>query len=323
MNNPQCRKIFLNSELLQITGPDSARFLQGQLSCDVMQVSDTQSVQGACCNIKGRVIADFRLFRHNDSFCLQTEAGLADKLQQHLSKFIVFFKAEITQIPAFQHLGLLGEGCLSPLQEAGFKLPAQCGETVGTDELVLLKQAGNDCRLEVFLFTGNDTLPLPLTGLAIENSTTAWSLADIEAGIVHVSPAMSEAFTPQQLNYDLSGVIDFKKGCFPGQEIVARMYYRSKPRKRLSLLSTHGNSPDEIQKFYAAFAAGGLVICDTAGQQQGGPVLIAAPWQQGLKLLAEMPIASDPATEWTEYNLHDSSDDSLVQKLHIQPLTYP
>ncbi|MDT8429470.1 MAG: hypothetical protein RQ757_11960 [Pseudomonadales bacterium] len=322
MNESNCRKFLLDSELLQITGPDSARFLQGQLSCDVMQASNTHSIQGACCNIKGRVIADFRLFRQNDIFYLQTQAGLAARLREHLNKFIVFFKADIIQPTSFQHWGLLGKDWQNLLPTTDIGLPTQDGDTAGTDAFVLMKQAGG-CRLEIFLFNSGDALPPPWADLPTEESNTRWVLADIEAGIIHVSAAMSEGFTPQQLNYDLSGVINFKKGCFPGQEIVARMHYRSKPRKRLSLLSTHDGTPASINKLDAAYKAGELVIRNTTGQQQGGPILIAAPWQYGLKLLAEMPIAPAPAKTETEYNLHSTVDDTLVQKLHIQPLSYP
>lgn len=321
--NSQCRKAILSSQLLRVSGKDNCRFLQGQLTCNVEAVTEGKSLQGAYCNIKGRVIADFRLFRYGEDLYLQTVAGMAEKLQQALARFIVFFKAEITIVPEFVHLGLQGPAVQALLQQCGWEMPQLPGQTLPVDGCVLMRQHGDPGhgaqeRVEIFQLDGRQPLPDALAALS-EDDELFWRLTDIEAGLIHVTPAMSEEYTPQLLNYDLTGVIDFRKGCFPGQEIVARMHYRSKAKKRLSLLGTE-TLPACLQTVLGEPCDTKVLwVSDARGEPVADAVLAVAARGGMCRLLAVMPVE----TAGDGIQLRVVGDEGCLQPLTQHPLPYP
>jgi folate-binding protein YgfZ len=118
-----------------------------------------------------------------------------------------------------------------------------------------------------------------------------WIRFEILSGVIHITPTLSEEYTPAQLNYDISGVVDFKKGCYTGQEIVARMFYRSTPKKRLYPLSADTQLAPEAE------------VADSASEEMIKPLIVA-----GNAMLAQLDIdpasrkltlAGDPSTELT------------------------
>jgi folate-binding protein YgfZ len=118
-----------------------------------------------------------------------------------------------------------------------------------------------------------------------------WTRIEILSGVIHITPALSEDYTPAQLNYDISGVVDFKKGCYTGQEIVARVFYRSTPKKRLYPLSADAQLASEAE------------VADSASEGVIKPLVIA-----GNAMLAQLDIdpasrkitlAGNPSTELT------------------------
>lgn len=233
-------------DLVSVQGPDSLKFLQGQLTCNVDRVSTTQSITGAYCNLKGRVITDFRIFIRDGTYYLQTEKGLGEVLQKTLDKYIVFSKAKTESVgDNFKRIGLCGEGAVTLLHSIYTQLPQQEGACQQTDELIIIKLNGPQQRYEIY-YQGDSAEADRLMAGSEEADTGYWRLADIEAGIVHISPAMQEIYTPQLLNYDIRGLVDFKKGCYTGQEIVARMHYRAMAKKRLYRLTADISQADKL-----------------------------------------------------------------------------
>ena len=223
-------------EFIQLSGPDARKFLQGQVSCNVDLLAETRSLPGALCNLKGRVIADFRLAQTGDSCLLQTAAGMADTIVATLSRYAVFSKVELRRVEPPLVLGLLGDGFETALTRLFPKPPTAVNESAVSAQMCLLRLPGG--RRELWCL---DEAVIPslreLLGEWRPEPGRDWLAAEIEAGVAHVSPEISEQYTPQLLNYDVSGVINFSKGCYTGQEVVARMHFRGKPKKRLFLFS--------------------------------------------------------------------------------------
>ncbi len=229
-------------EFVSVIGPDARKFLQGQVTCNMDRVNESTSLRGALCNLKGRVIADFRAIAISDGILLQTQTGLAEPVMQILKKYAVFSKVEIsTDKIKPRVLGCFGNDTEAQVGSitASHKL-AQNGVVTVDDSIVVALQ-DNLFRVEIYSFSESEKEPDIFSTLKTSSQQATledWNRLDIEAGIFHVDAALSEEFTPQLLNYDISGVIDFKKGCYTGQEVVARMFYRSTAKKRLAVLSS-------------------------------------------------------------------------------------
>lgn len=217
-------------EFIRATGPDARQFLQGQVSCDVNALQATLSLRGALCNLKGRVITDFRLLLEGEDCLLQVQSGMAAMVLQTLQKYAVFSKVELTQDHSFKTVfGLQGDTASNWIQ-AHLGDPPQAADAVtSTTRGLVIRLPGATPRFEIWSPDSSVTSQLQMDSRALQQ----WQMQDIAAGIIHITPAIAEQYTPQLLNYDISGVINFKKGCYTGQEVVARMFYRGKPKKRL------------------------------------------------------------------------------------------
>lgn len=202
--------------LLQVSGPDSERFLQGQLTCDVVALQDKQWTLGACCTAKGRMVANFVIARQNDGFWLRLPNERIAALKQHLSKYIVFFKAEMHEHNQDYRI----EGYIPEAITPTLLTQAQPWQT--TDRGMEL--AWPDGRKELWLAQAENSEE-------VENS--AWALADINQGLVWVTASTHEAWLPQNINWPQQGGVSFKKGCYTGQEIVARLQFLGANKKHV------------------------------------------------------------------------------------------
>lgn len=252
-------------------GADSLRFLQGQLSCNMQKLSASLSLRGALCNLKGRVIADVRAVADGNEILLLTWHGMQGKLLSTLDKYRVFFKTTLTATDQrFTVIGLGGANCQSAAAALGTALPLQADEMITHKAVKIIalppSSLNKQARFLCIVDTGSaDAIPMLA---AIHNNFVSvpesyWQLADIRDGTVHVSAEQSEVFTPQLLNYDINGVIDFKKGCYTGQEIVARMFYKAEAKRRLHYLRSNSvNQLESILKDHDAELVKQFVLAD-------------------------------------------------------------
>ena len=229
-------------DLLSVDGEDSKKFLQGQFSCNTQNLNTELSLMGALCNVKGRVISDFRLFEYQQTCFIQLSSGMAEIVKSVLDKYIVFSKAETNIVNnRFRRYGLLGNDAHRVLEELFTEVPMDDGAMVTKEEYVLIKVPGFIPRYEIWqdsLSPGQENehssdLISAIQAQSAQADAGMWNIEDIKSGIAHIGPGTSEQFLPEALNYDLSGVIDFNKGCYTGQEIIARMFYRGTAKKRL------------------------------------------------------------------------------------------
>lgn len=231
-------------ELLVVSGIDSERFLQGQLSCDLTSLSTLDSCLGCLCDNKGRVIASFTLWKITDVFYMEMEAGVAAIAEQHLKKYSVFYKSEIAiKNETYKRLGLIGAEAETYLAKHFSNIPSQLNQVEESDGNYLRLADATNMRYELWQHSSS---PLPIqpdtdSNLPEENLKN-WKLLDQRIGLYSLQLEDSGLYTPQELNYDQLGHISFTKGCYTGQEIVARMHYRGKAKKRLYLLEISADS---------------------------------------------------------------------------------
>ena len=227
-----------NYQFVRASGPDAIQFLQGQLSCNMQNLSTESTLPGALCNLKGRVVANFQVALVDEDCLLRTTSDMAAAILQTLAKYAVFSKVELSKDESsFQVFGCIGGEASAFLEDKFAVLPEQIGACVSSNLGTLIRLPGSDARFE---FWCRDAVVIAEIENQCDTGSNAalWQREDVQAGIIHVDKRLSEEYTPQLLNYDISGVIDFKKGCYTGQEVVARMYYRSKPKQRLFLLAS-------------------------------------------------------------------------------------
>ena len=263
-------------EFIEVSGEDARKFLQGQVSCNVELLSESRSLPGAICNLKGRVIADFRLTQASGACLMQTTAGMADTIIAALSRYAVFSRVELRRVQPPLTLGIpCGEYDIA-LAKLFPQLPDKLHECVVSTQMCLIRLPGGGFELWCF-----DESVIPslreLLGKWRPKPGPDWLAVEIGAGIVHVSPAMSEQYTPQLLNYDLSGVINFSKGCYTGQEVVARMHFRGKPKKRMFLFESERplDESSVICKQLAAFGEGGEPLLAYVNPSRGPSLALA------------------------------------------------
>ncbi len=237
-------------EFVRVSGPDTDKFLQGQLSCDMAKLTPANALRGALCNLKGRVILDFRIVRDGSDCLLQMNTGLAELFISTLTKYAVFSKVELSideNMPA--PLALLPEGSVAELEASMGTVPEQYNDCTQTDFGLLINVGRQTPRFELWSIGVQKAFPADLPA-GISPSAEAWQHATLQDGEWRVPQAHTEEFTPQLLNYDISGVIDFNKGCYTGQEVVARMYYRATPKQRLYLLRADQIIDDSMKICY-------------------------------------------------------------------------
>lgn len=214
---------------LSIDGKDSARFLQGQVTCDIQQLSLGHNLTGVRCNPKGRTLTNFLLCQPSeDNLLMLMQHALVQSSIDELSKFAAFFKVQLAdQRNQYQCIGISG---------------SQAG-ALAKNITTLCQHSFSDGRQ--LLVVPTESAPAiwqQLTASATPTGNELWHLQDIRAGFGHVQTETTNMFLPQMLNFQATGGISFKKGCYTGQEVVARMKYLGKLKRRMYRIATQASS---------------------------------------------------------------------------------
>lgn len=264
-------------DVVAVTGQDAARLLQGQLTCDVDALPDPGFTRGALCNNKGRVFAAFILVRHAQAFYVVLNAGLGAVFMQALKKYQPFYKCDMKPADG-DGAGIVGNELASAFAGTG-KLPegGQC--TSLRDGWI----CNVDAAQQQFIVYSPAGIALPAD--ANPGSPTDWLVAGLQSGQFPFTAADAEKYTPQELHLDRNSYVSFTKGCYTGQEIVARMHYRGKQKKLLYVLEASS----------AASAEEGMEVLDDNGQVLG-TCLKALHASGRVHVLAHLPADLDPAT---------------------------
>ncbi|MDP9109578.1 MAG: folate-binding protein, partial [Pseudomonadota bacterium] len=223
--------------LIRITGEDAANFLHNQVTNDVLQLGTDQARLAGYCTPKGRLLASVWMWRAGDAIVLALDAALQAAVQKRLQMYVLRAKVSLADISAEQVLlGLGGPAAGALLQQWFAVLPEAPFQKVDSAHGTLMRMADADGKPRFqWMTTPAQVMALwPTLSAALAPVTdNQWWLGDIAAGIPQVTLATQEQFVPQMINFDLIGGVNFKKGCYPGQEIVARSQYLGKQKRRM------------------------------------------------------------------------------------------
>lgn len=224
---------------LQVAGPDSAKFLQGQLTCDIADATSSHAVPAAHCTPKGRMRSSFLVAqREHDNYWLRVRSDIGTDASTALGKYIVFSKAKITPQPQLLALGLNGPAAAAAIAAFAGQTPTGLNAVIQTAGGLIVQrhpvqEGGDGQRFEAWLPLDEAETLWRECGDFLPVSSTFWRWLEIRAGFASVTASTVESFIPQMLNYDQIGGISFTKGCYTGQEIVARTHYRGQIKRRL------------------------------------------------------------------------------------------
>jgi len=270
--------------LIAVAGEDAAGFLHNQLTNDVEHLGTTEARLAGYCTPKGRLQATFLMWRDQEAVYLQLPRAIQAPLQKRLTMFVLRAKAKLrdaTDEPRNTAvLGLGGAAAASALRACAGALPeapyARVDGAAGT--VIRLADAFGHPRY-LWLTTPDtaiEALPRLRETLA-PGGNAAWRLASIHAGVPQITQPTQEQFVPQMVNYELLGGVNFKKGCYPGQEIVARMHYLGRLKQRMYLANIAGKeAPQPGDKLYSrglADQATGMIVNASPSPDGGYDVL--------------------------------------------------
>jgi len=265
---------------IEVAGADAASFLHSQLTNDVLHTDALRVQRNGYCTAKGRLLATIDLWRQGEAICLELPREILAPLAKRLSMFVLRAKARLADASEqWAAFALLGPGVGAALRAAGAGLP-EPEDTVAVGSLRLTRAPAGTRLAERYVLRGpradvaawQQRLGLPQVASGV------WWWSQIDAGLPTVFAATQEKFVPQMINYEVLAGVGFKKGCYPGQEVVARSQYLGKLRRRMGLAHVTGDT----QAAADVFAEGGA---DPIGQV----VLAAAAPGGGMDLLYECP----------------------------------
>ena len=256
-----------HNALLAVTGDDATKFLHGQFTNDVENLLPGAGQWNGWCSAKGRLLATFLLWKAPDRYLAMLPADIAAGIAKKLSMYVLRSKVKITDVTSdLVRIGLAGKS-------ASVMVAREFGHA--PDPLRSVEKDGATCIAldadRFVIFVPEAAAPALWDRLA-QNATPAghdaWEWKAIQSGIPTVVAATQDAFVPQMANFELVGGVSFKKGCYPGQEIVARTQYRGILKKRMAVVHVDGDDRP---------APGESVYGETFGDQAAGTVVNAAP----------------------------------------------
>lgn len=223
--------------LIECAGEEAKTFLHNQVTSDINHLGADAAQHSAWCSAKGRMLASFLLFRNGPDYRIQLSADLVPAIQKRLQMYVLRAKVKVTDLsPRYELIGLSGAQSEAALQNASLPIPPRVLDTASfADGKVIRLDA---TRFEIVVSSEMAAeLWAKLTTLARPVGTPAWQWLDIQAGIPLITDATKEEFVPQMANFDQLGGVSFHKGCYPGQEIIARTQYLGKVKRHLYRIS--------------------------------------------------------------------------------------
>jgi folate-binding protein YgfZ len=274
--------------VIDATGDDAASFLHGQLTNDTQHLDAAVARLAGYCSAKGRLLASFLTWRCGDALRLLVSKDVQAAVQKRLSMFILRAKAKL--VDASNELAVIGLAGDVRKALSGVFDAVPDGVHVKVDgpagSLIRVPDALGRLR---YLWVGPKAAVeahLPRLDTQLKRvSPAVWDWLDIRAGEPRITQPVVEQFVPQMVNYDVLGAVNFRKGCYPGQEVVARSQYRGTIKRRTSLANVAGET-DTVK-------AGAELFHSADPEQPCGMVVNAAAAQAGgVDLLVEIKLAA-------------------------------
>jgi len=232
---------------ISLHGDEQTSYLQGQVTCDVNSVNEHSLQVGAHCNAKGKTFSVFRLINRNNAHLLIQPNSSITASMAELKKFGVFSKVDITQTNELSFYALVGEQASTLLQANFAQIPDSLTPVIHSNGTTLVYISGKQTRYLLI-----DEIEKLATKLEQFNLTTysapVWDLLEISEGFVQLTEQTSGEYVPQMLNLQAINGISFTKGCYLGQETVARMQYLGKNKRALFSLTFKTNQTISIDE---------------------------------------------------------------------------
>ncbi len=227
---------------ISLSGEEQSKYLQGQVTCDVNKSTESNLLVGAHCDAKGKVFSVFRLINRSSAHLLLQPKGSIENSLIALKKFGVFAKVAIDVVENLSFVALVGEQASTLLQQEFSQVPDSLSPVVQVGSTSLIYLCGEQPRYivideKVAISTFINKLSLPVYSQAI------WNLLEITQGFPILTAGTSGHYVPQMLNLQAINGISFTKGCYLGQETVARMQYLGKNKRALYALSVQLEQP--------------------------------------------------------------------------------
>lgn len=246
--------------LIKVSGIDSEKFLQGQLTQDVQEITENQGALSAYCNIKGRVVSLFEIIKHEGDFYLSLPEKTADLMLETIKKYAAFSKVTLTKETSWHTYALWGENNensdLTIESLVKKNLDHDC-QTISTENLMAIRLKTKSPAFTAFKLFSKNILTIDQANNMHQSD---WYQFLIEFSYPVIYPENSEAFLPDELSLNQLGALSFSKGCYLGQEVIARMHYLGQSKKTLKQAVVIGVEADTIK------------ILDKITDQNGKPV---------------------------------------------------
>ena len=266
--------------LIAARGPETESFLQGQLTCDVRQVTPDHGLLGAFCSPKGRALASFRLFRHGDAYLLELPQAMVEPTLSRLRKYVLRAKTTLEDASAtLARMGVAGPNAPTALEKILGVAPERAND-VFSRNLTMVRLPGPTPRFAAYGATSEvrrlwEALGSTFTPVGAE----PWRLLEILSGSPTVYPETVDAFVPQMLNLQLLEGVGLQKGCYTGQEVVARTHYLGKLKRRMYLARVDSPTPphpgDALFSSQADASQSAGRLADACPHPDGGYVVLA------------------------------------------------
>lgn len=293
--------------LIEASGDDVVEFLQGQLTNDIKLATEQMSQLSAYCNPKGRILASFRIFKRHSNYCLQLPSDILDATIKRLRMFVMRSKVELVdKSEELVRIGVAGNNATKALSKLIANLPQKTDESCSENDLTVINLPGILPRYEVHGTVEKiKELWESLAKEAVSIGENSWNLLTIRAGIPEIVSETVEAFVPQMVNLQAINSLSFTKGCYPGQEVVARMHYLGKLKRRLFIASANTDTLP---------SPGESIMSSDEGEQKVGQI-VTASWSNNnqIELLAVLQIEKA-----AKNNLHiQSSTGAAIQLIDL------
>jgi len=294
--------------LATVVGVDSEKYLQGQVTADVSQMTEHQHLLAAHCDPKGKMWSNLRIFRRQDGFALIERRSLRDAQLTELKKYAVFSKVTIAADDELVLLGVAGFQARAALKNLFSELPDAEKQVTndGATSLLWFEHPAERFLLVTDVATA-ERVTQALRGEAQLNNSQQWLALNIEAGIPVIDAANSGQFIPQATNLQALGGISFKKGCYTGQEMVARAKFRGANKRALWYLAGQASRVPE--------AGEDLELKMGENWRRTGTVLAAVQLDDG-RLLVQAVMNNDMEPD-SVFRVRED-----VNTLSIEPLPY-
>ena len=297
-----------SSALIAFSGADATSFLQAQLTSDVAGLPPEGAQYAGYCSPKGRLLATVLVWRRPGDFLLQLPASLREPIQSRIARYVLRSRVSVSDATAGHVLlGIAG-------RDAGAIVTAIAGGVPGEPHAVVAREGVWVTRLPIerYVVLANaaigEDLKTKIAAGAEARSEEHWAALDIEAGVATITPPTHEQYVPQMVNLDLIGGVSYAKGCYPGQEIVARTHYLGRLKQRMFRVRLPGPASPAIgDRLYSADFG--------AEQSSGGIVNVAPRADAGHEALAVIQTSSAATT-----TIHWKSLDGPA--LELLPLPY-